>query len=131
MQYAAMTKDECNAADGRFPTASYIRFKAWGESVSEPLLKEEGKKVLDKILSIWPAIMHKGRREKILYILSMIMASKGIAEAGPDEVIEAVKVIVPKSFLGLPVNRGAHSGKKYVSFFIYITREERQRRIKK
>jgi hypothetical protein len=22
MQYAAMTKDECNAADGRFPTTS-------------------------------------------------------------------------------------------------------------
>jgi len=22
VQYAAMTKDECNAADGRFPTAS-------------------------------------------------------------------------------------------------------------
>jgi hypothetical protein len=23
-EYAAMTKDECNAADGRFPTASFL-----------------------------------------------------------------------------------------------------------
>jgi hypothetical protein len=25
-EYAAMTKDECNAADGRFPTASFVFF---------------------------------------------------------------------------------------------------------
>ena len=66
--------------------------------MNEPVLKEDGKIVLDKVLSIWPAIMHKGRRERILRILSMIMASKGIAEAGEDEVTEAVKVIVPKSY---------------------------------
>lgn len=66
--------------------------------MNELVLTDEGKQILDKTLNIWPAIMHKGRREKILYILSLIMASKGITEAGKDEVIEAVKIIVPKSY---------------------------------
>jgi len=66
--------------------------------MNELMLTEEGKQTLDKIINVWPAIMQKRRREKILHILSLIMASKGITEAGKDEVIEAVKVIVPKSY---------------------------------
>jgi len=66
--------------------------------MNEPILNEEGKKILDQVLNIWPAIMQKRRREKILHILSLIIGSKGITEAGRDEVIEAVKIIVPKSY---------------------------------
>jgi len=66
--------------------------------MNEPMLTEEGTQALDKIINIWPAIMQKRRKEKILHILSLIMASKDTTEAGKDEVIEAVKVIVPKSY---------------------------------
>ena len=66
--------------------------------MNKPVLTDEGNQVLDSIINIWPAIMQKGRREKILYRLSLIMASKGITEAGKGEVIEAIKMVVPKSY---------------------------------
>ena len=66
--------------------------------MNKPVLTDEGNQVLDKIITIWPAIMQKRRREKILHILSLIVTSKGITEAGKDEVIEAIKVVVPKSY---------------------------------
>jgi multimeric flavodoxin WrbA len=66
--------------------------------MNEPILTEEGKQILDKIINVWPAIMQKGRRKKIFYILSLIMASKSIHKAGKEEVIEAIKMVVPKSY---------------------------------
>jgi len=66
--------------------------------MNEPMLTEEGKQTLNKMINVWPAIMQKRRREKILHVLSLIMASKGTTEAGEDEVIEALKVVVPKSY---------------------------------
>lgn len=66
--------------------------------MSELLLTEDGKQVLDKILQIWPAIMQKSRKEKILNFLSLIMVQKDIREAGKELVIEAVKMVVPKSY---------------------------------
>lgn len=66
--------------------------------MNKPVLTDEGNQVLDKIISIWPAIMQKRRREKILHILSLIMTSKGTTHAGKDEVIEAIKMVVPKSY---------------------------------
>ena len=66
--------------------------------MTEPRLTEEGRLILDKVLHIWPGIMQKGRREKILYILSLIMNSRGVTEAGTELVIEAVRVVVPKSY---------------------------------
>jgi multimeric flavodoxin WrbA len=66
--------------------------------MTEPRLTEEGRQILDKILHIWPAIMQKSRREKILSILSLIMNSRGVSKAGAELVIEAVRVVVPKSY---------------------------------
>ena len=66
--------------------------------MNEPILTEEGEKVLDKIINVWPAIMQQGKKEKILNILSLITASKGITEAGIGEVTEAIRVVVPKSY---------------------------------
>jgi len=61
-------------------------------------LTEDGKQTLNKFLNWCPAIMRKGREEKLLDILSMIMASKNIREAGPELVIEAARFVVPKSY---------------------------------
>jgi multimeric flavodoxin WrbA len=66
--------------------------------MSEPSFTEEGKQILDKVLNTWPAIMRGRRREKIVRILSFIMASKGAGEADRDLVMEAVKFVVPKSY---------------------------------
>jgi len=64
----------------------------------EPILTEEGKQMLERIVNIFPAIVHRGRREKIMSILSGMMATRGIPEAGEELVIEAAKFVVPKSF---------------------------------
>jgi multimeric flavodoxin WrbA len=66
--------------------------------MKDTILTSDGVQTLDKIIAIWPAIMRQGRRERILQLLSLMMPSKGIAEAGKDEVIEAVRMIVPKSY---------------------------------
>jgi len=66
--------------------------------MSESRLTAEGRQVLDKVLHIWPAIMQQSRREKILYILSLLMNARDVSEAGKDLVIEAVKIVVPKSY---------------------------------
>jgi len=64
----------------------------------QPLLSEDGKKLLDKMLAIWPAIMQQRRKERIMYLLSLVMAAGQKTEAGPNEVSEAIKLLVPKSY---------------------------------
>lgn len=64
----------------------------------EPPISEEGKKLLDRMLAIWPAIMQHSRREKIVHLLSLIMAARTAAEAGAEEVREAIRLVVPKSY---------------------------------
>ena len=66
--------------------------------MSETLMNEAGKNLLDRIVGIWPAIMQERRRGKILYVLSMVMAVRGKSEAGPEEVSEALRLVVPKSY---------------------------------
>jgi len=66
--------------------------------MNEPVLREEGKKILETILNLWPAIIRKRRKEKILRILSGLMAVEGVAEAGADLVSEAIKFVVPNSY---------------------------------
>jgi multimeric flavodoxin WrbA len=66
--------------------------------MNEPILNDEAKKVFDKVLTIWPAMVQKARREKILSVLAGMMATKGVSEAGADLVIAATKFVAPKSF---------------------------------
>ena len=61
-------------------------------------LTEDGKQTLNKFLNLCPAIMRKGREEKLLDILSMLMAAKSIQEAGRDMVIQAAKYVVDKGY---------------------------------
>ena len=63
------------------------------------VLTPEGAETLNRfITTVWPAIMHAGRREKILSTLSLIMGSRGLGEAGPDVVTEAIKLVVSKAY---------------------------------
>ncbi len=67
--------------------------------MGEPILTDQGSKTLDKIVtSIWPAIMHKAKRGKITSMLSLMLGARGLKEAGKDEVMEAVRMVVPKSY---------------------------------
>jgi multimeric flavodoxin WrbA len=61
-------------------------------------MNEEGKQIFDKVLQITPRIMQKEREEKLLDILSLLMASKGIKEAGKNEAIQAAKYVVDKGY---------------------------------
>ena len=66
--------------------------------MSEIRMNEAGKNLLDKIVAIWPAILQARRKEKIFYVLSMVMALRKKSEAGPEEVKEAIQLVVPKSY---------------------------------
>jgi len=66
--------------------------------MSGPSLNEAGKNLLDRIVAIWPAILQGRRKEKILYALSLVMALRKKSEAGLEEVREAIKLVVPKSY---------------------------------
>ena len=66
--------------------------------MSNLALTEDGKQTLNKFLNLAPAIMRKGREEKLLDILSMLMAAKNIQEAGRDMVIQAAKYVVDKGY---------------------------------
>ena len=61
-------------------------------------LSKEAERTLQKILAIWPQIMHQQRKEKILAMLSLLMGARKARTADQALVIEAVKLIVPKSY---------------------------------
>ncbi len=60
--------------------------------------KGDGQAVFDKIIAIWPPIIRQRRKEKILLILSLLMQSRRVKKAGGDLVIEATRLVVPKSY---------------------------------
>ena len=61
-------------------------------------LSKEAERTLQKIIAIWPQIMHQQRKEKILTMLSLLMGARKARIADQALVIEAVKLIVPKSY---------------------------------
>ena len=61
-------------------------------------LNKEAEATLQRILSIWPQIMQEGRKEKILYMLALLMASRKMRDADASLVIEATRLVVPKSY---------------------------------
>lgn len=66
--------------------------------MNELILTDEGKQTLDKVINIWPPIIQKRKRERILRILNWIIGARGVKEAGKDLVMEAVKEVIPKSY---------------------------------
>jgi multimeric flavodoxin WrbA len=66
--------------------------------MDEPMLTSEGRQLLDKILSLWPPIIHQRKKGKIIRMVSLLMREKEISEAGSDVVIEAAKFVIPKSY---------------------------------
>jgi multimeric flavodoxin WrbA len=66
--------------------------------MNEPILNDEGRQMLTKVLSMWPPIIRERKKERIMRILSWIMGARGVAKAGETLVMEAVKEIVPKSY---------------------------------
>lgn len=61
-------------------------------------LTNEAEQILQKILSIWPRIMQHQRKEKILFMLSLLMAWRKAHIADKNLIIEATKLVVPKSY---------------------------------
>ena len=61
-------------------------------------LNRDAEKTLLKILAIWPQIMQPQRREKILAMLELLMRARKIRTADQALVIEATKLVVPKSY---------------------------------
>jgi hypothetical protein len=61
-------------------------------------LSKEAEDTLQRVLSIWPQIMQESRKEKILFMLSLLMASRKIRSADSNRLIEATKLVVPKSY---------------------------------
>ena len=61
-------------------------------------LSKEAEGILQRILSIWPQIMRESRKNKILFMLSLLMASRKNRIADSSLVIEATKLVVPKSY---------------------------------
>jgi multimeric flavodoxin WrbA len=61
-------------------------------------LSKEAERTLQKIIAIWPQIMHQQRKEKILTMLSLLMGARKVRIADQALVIEAIKLIVPKSY---------------------------------
>ena len=68
------------------------------EYKTEIQFKGDGQAVFDKIIAIWPPIIRQRRKEKILLILALLMQSRGMKKAGGDLVIEATRLVVPKSY---------------------------------
>jgi multimeric flavodoxin WrbA len=61
-------------------------------------LNKEAESTLQRILAIWPRIMQEGRKERILFMLSLLMASRKVRVADAALVVEATKLVVPKSY---------------------------------
>ncbi len=54
--------------------------------------------MLDKIAAIWPPIIRQGKKDKILFMLSLLAGSRKIKKADAALVIEATRLVVPKSY---------------------------------
>lgn len=59
---------------------------------------KDGQTVFEKIISIWPPIIRERREEKILFMVSLLMRSRKATRADKSLVIEATRLVVPKSY---------------------------------
>ena len=61
-------------------------------------LSPEANTMLEKIAAIWPAIIRQGKKDKIMLMLSLLACSRGLKKADAALVIEAARLVVPKSY---------------------------------
>ena len=59
---------------------------------------KDGRAVFEKIISIWPPIIRARRKEKILFMLSLLMQAQKTKKAPQELVIEAARRVIPKSY---------------------------------
>jgi len=62
------------------------------------LFDQNGQEVFEKILAIWPPILRKIKRERILVQLALLMTARAVRRANQSLVIEATRMVVPKSY---------------------------------
>lgn len=68
------------------------------QSIQNILFDRIGQEVFEKILAIWPPILRDIKRERILSRLALLMAARKIRSADQGLVIEATRMVVPKSY---------------------------------
>ncbi len=61
-------------------------------------LSPEANAMLERIASIWPPIIRQGRRGRILRMLDLLAQSRKTKKADTQLVIEAARMVVPKSY---------------------------------
>jgi len=59
---------------------------------------KDGQAVFEKVISIWPPIIRERRKEKILLMISLLMQSRKVRRADKALIIEATRLVVPKSY---------------------------------
>ena len=68
------------------------------KNVNNITFSQDGQEVFEKIIAIWPRIIRDRKKGKILFILSLLMNSRKTRKATKDLVIEAARLVVPKSY---------------------------------
>ncbi|MBN2109419.1 MAG: flavodoxin family protein [Deltaproteobacteria bacterium] len=58
----------------------------------------EAADMLDKIAAIWPPIIRQGKKDKILFLLNLLARARKIKKADTVLVVEAARLVVPKSY---------------------------------
>jgi len=63
-----------------------------------PAFSKEAADMLDTIANIWPLIIRQGKKDKILLMISLLAGSRKIKKIDAALVIEATRLVVPKSY---------------------------------
>lgn len=58
----------------------------------------EANDMLERIAAIWPLIIRQNKKDKILFMLNLLAQSRKIKKADAQLVIEATRLVVPKSY---------------------------------
>ncbi len=64
----------------------------------DTVFSREAADILDKIAAIWPPIIRQGKKDKILLMLNLLARARNIKIADAALVIEATRLVVPKSY---------------------------------
>ena len=61
-------------------------------------LSHEAGDMLERIAAIWPPIIRQGKKDKLLFMIDLLAKSRNIRKADQGLVIEAARLVVPKSY---------------------------------
>ncbi len=68
------------------------------QNIENIKFSREGQEVFEKIITIWPPILREQKGNKIRQMLSLLMQARKVKTAGREMVIDAAKLVVPKSY---------------------------------